>query len=395
MTRKNLLPFPLSPLLLLTTIFYLNFISRVILSPLLPVIESDLGLGHGQAGSLFFYIACGYAIGLGGSGFVSSMLSHRRTIIISILFVGASMLGISVSTSLWTIRFFLVICGIFAGLYLPSAIASLTDLISREHWGKAMAIHELGPNLGFITAPLIAEFLLKIFPWPGVLACVGISAVLMALLYHRRGWGGKIKGTPPNWSSFQKVIKNPSFGMMASFFMIAIGSSLGVYAMMPLFMVAEIGLPRTWANALIGLSRIFGILVLFFAGLITDYLGPKKAMTIFLSLAGILMLFLGLLTGPVISPILLFFQAASSACLFPVGFTILSLVFPEELRSVGVSFVMCAGFIIGGGIIPAGLGYWAEAFSFSSGFILLGVIFLCMLLIFHLIIKRIAIIMPY
>ncbi|MGC8809802.1 MAG: hypothetical protein ACP5Q3_06085 [bacterium] len=119
MVRKKLLPFPLSPLFLLTTIFYLNFVSRVILAPLLPVIESDLGLGHGQAGSLFFYIACGYAIGLGGSGFVSSMLNHRRTIIVSIFLVGVSMLGISLSTSLWAIRFFLIICGIFAGLYLP------------------------------------------------------------------------------------------------------------------------------------------------------------------------------------------------------------------------------------------------------------------------------------
>lgn len=389
--RKNILPFSLPPILLLTGIFYINFVARIVISPLLPVIETDLQIGHGEAGSLFFCIALGYAFGLGGSGFISSLLNHRQTIILSVFLVGASMLGISISNSLWTIRLLLIICGFFAGLYLPSAISSLTEWINREHWGKAMAIHELAPNLAFITTPLIAEFLLKVFSWSEVLASVGGAAIFMAFSYRRFGKGGKIRGTPPHWSCFKKIIKSPSFVMMASFFMISIGSSLGVYTMMPLFLVTEIGLPRTWANTLIGLSRIFGLIIIFLAGLITDNLGPKKAMTLFLSVAGILMLFLGLLPSPIISPLLLFFQAASSACLFPVGFTILSLVFPEELRSVAVSIVMFVGFIIGGGLIPSALGYWAEAFSFSSGFILLGLIFLGMLPIFHFIIKRISI----
>jgi hypothetical protein len=31
------------------------------------------------------------------------------------------------------------------------------------------------------------------------------------------------------------------------------------------------------------------------------------------------------------------------------------------------------GFLCGGGIVPSALGHWAEGFSFSSGFALLGV----------------------
>jgi len=53
-------------LVLLVGIFYLNFISRIALAPLLPVVEVDLGFGHGEAGSLFFYVASGYAAGLLG-----------------------------------------------------------------------------------------------------------------------------------------------------------------------------------------------------------------------------------------------------------------------------------------------------------------------------------------
>jgi len=59
-------------LFVLVLIFFLNSLSRVVLSPLMPTIEQDLELGHGEAGSLFFIISLGYSIMLLGSGFISS-----------------------------------------------------------------------------------------------------------------------------------------------------------------------------------------------------------------------------------------------------------------------------------------------------------------------------------
>ena len=44
--------------------------------------------------------------------------------------------------------------GLAAGLYMPSAIATITALVDQRHWGKAIAIHELAPNLAFFTGPL-------------------------------------------------------------------------------------------------------------------------------------------------------------------------------------------------------------------------------------------------
>ena len=48
----------------LAMIFLINFIARIILPPLLPTIEKELGISHGQAGSFFFLISAGYVIGL-------------------------------------------------------------------------------------------------------------------------------------------------------------------------------------------------------------------------------------------------------------------------------------------------------------------------------------------
>src|SRR4030042_3159417 len=194
-------PFPWMPILFLTGIFYLNFTSRVILAPLLPVIENDLGVGHGEAGSFFLYLACGSGVGLGGAGFVSSRLTHRNTLSLSIVMVGTVLSAISVSSSLGLMRGGLVLAGIFAGFYMPSAIATLTGVASREHWGKALAVHELGPNLGFITVPLLAEALLKFFSWRESLAAIGAVSMVAGVLFLFFGKGGKHKGESPHLQS--------------------------------------------------------------------------------------------------------------------------------------------------------------------------------------------------
>ena len=112
-------PFPWMPVIFLTAIFYLNFTSRVILAPLLPVIENDLGIGHGEAGSFFLYMACGSGVGLVGSGFVSSRLTHRKIIWLGIIMVGTALSAISISGSLALMRAGLVFAGICPGSMCP------------------------------------------------------------------------------------------------------------------------------------------------------------------------------------------------------------------------------------------------------------------------------------
>lgn len=382
MTSSEHSSLPLVPLFLLVFIFYLNFVSRIIMAPLLPIIEVELGLGHGQAGSFFFFVAFGYGVGLLGSGLVSYYLTHRLTIAFAGMMGGLALIMISRSTSIIGIHAGLVLIGIFAGFYLPSGIATLTENISREHWGKAMAIHELAPNAAFVTTPLLSEFLLRFFSWRGALTVLGVWAVLMPVLFLAFGRGSRKKGEPPRFASLREVLSGPSCWVMAIFFTISIGASFGLYTMMPLFLVSEIRMDRFWANTLIGLSRTFGIVVLFCSGFFIDRIGPKRAMVLYLTAAGSMTFLLGLVQGSITIPSLVLLQAASVVCLFPVGFTIVSLLFPDRLRGVAVSVVMFVGFLLGAGIIPSAVGYWAEAFSFSSGFSLLGIIFLASLPLF-------------
>ncbi len=375
-------PFPLRPVLLLVAIFYLTFVCRVALAPLLPVIEGDLGLGHGGAGSLFLFVAIGFTLGLFISGLISSWLTHRITILLAAFMAGVTMAAISQAPSLGAICAGLVLVGIFGGIYLPSGIATLTELVSQEHWGKAMAVHEVAPNLAFISAPLIAEVFLKFFSWRPSLALIGGLTFFSGLLFLLFGRGGKEKGKPPSLQTAYQMFRNPSFWLMALLMTIAIALSFGIYTMMPLFLVNEMEMSRSWANTIVALSRTLGFVSLFFSGFITDRFGPPKATIAFLAAAGGLTLLLGLVKGPSITPVMVFLQAASVACLFPVGFTAIALSFPTPTRSIAVAKIIMIAFLLGGGFVPLGIGYWAEAFSFSSAFSLLAILFLASLPLF-------------
>jgi len=152
-----------------------------------------------------------------------------------------------------------------------------------------------------------------------------------------------------------------------------------VYSMTPLFLVSEIGMQREVANIIAGLSRIPGIVVIFFSGLVTDRIGHRRALAFFLMVTGTLTLMLGVLHGPVITPALVFLQSASAGWFFPAGFSMISVIFPPRVRSMAVSMIIVVGSLLGGGLIPSAIGYLAEISSFSSGFSLLGLLTLGML----------------
>jgi MFS transporter, NNP family, nitrate/nitrite transporter len=363
------------PVLHLVLIFLLNFTGRIVLAPLMPAVEEDLGLSHGQAGSLFLLMTAGYFLTVMSSGFLSSRVNHRRTIIFSGAAVGLVLLSVSRCQGLWGIRLGLFGLGLAAGFYLPSGIAVLTSLVSSRHWGKALAVHELAPNLGFVLAPLLAEAFLGFMTWRGVLAVLGLLSVFLALVFARFGRGGRFKGEPPNLKAFRIFLDRPSFWIMIALFGAGVAGSLGVFSMLPLYLTAERGMDRGFANTIIGLSRVAGVFTAFIAGWATDRIGPQRTLIYVLLATGFLTLLLASLPGSwIILPV--FLQPMVAVCFFPAGFAAISRIGPPEIRSIAVSLTVPTGFLLGGGIVPIGIGMMGDAGAFGFG---IGALGMCIL----------------
>ena len=365
----------MGPLVFLVGIFFLNFLARVILSPLMPAIEKDLKIGHDEAGSLFFLISFGYCCGLLASGFISSRLSHRKTIFLSSIAVGLGLMIVSVSHNLWAIRSGLIFLGMAAGFYLPSGVATITDLVRPEHLGKAIAIHELAPNLGFVMAPLLAEVLLRLFSWQGVLCLAGAGSMIAGAVFIFWGKGGTFRGEAPDLKTLQSIVGGSSFWILIVLFCLGIGASFGLYSMIPLYLVSEKGMERTWANTLLGLSRISPLVSVLLAGWVTDRLGARRTLKAVFLANGLSTMIFGIVSGSWIV-ILLFIQPMIATCFFPAGFAALSRMGSPRIRNVAISFTASLGILLGGGAIPAGIGFIGELGFFSLGVILLGALLL-------------------
>ncbi len=364
--------FRIWPILIVTSVFFINFFSRAALSPLMPLIEKNLVIDHQLAGYLFLSIAAGYFISLGNADKLSSVIGHRKTILLSLICNIFFLLLISLCENYAFLISLLFFLGLATGLYVPSAISTITSVTTQKHWGKALAIHEIAPNLAFITAPLIVQATSELFSWRILIFLAAISGCFILILWQINKKIFDVK---------QKIIicpikktdiaKKTIMWLWSLIFSIGITGTLGIYSMLPLYLISGLHYESHTANNLVGLSRIISIPMAMFSGWLSDRFGDYNVLRIMMFLTGFATILLGVV-NPAIIPYILFAQAALSVCFFPAAFSALSHVVPAEHRSAALSFTLPIAFLIGGGFVPAVLGFMGKKGEFQLSFIIIG-----------------------
>ena len=358
---------------LVTCVFLFNFLARLILAPFLVHIEQGFQVSHTQAGGLFLFLSLGFSISLPASGFVAKLLQHRKTIILSAMGTGLMLIAASRAETLVWLKSCFFLMGTCVGLYLPSGISTITSVLTPNHWGKGLAMHEIAPNLSFILCPAIAAAVEGWLSWRTVFALLGVGAFLMGLLFALFGRGGRFPGEAPNISVLRQVLSKPQFWILLLLFSLAIGATFGTYSMLPLYLVSEHGLSREWANELVALSRAPCLVLVFLAGLFIDRLGAKASIVFALCLTGTLTVLLGVLQGAALQATVLI-QAIFAVFFFPAGFTVISSCFPTRLRNVAISFIIPSAAVFGTGIVPTLLGWFGDQQAFAAGFVIIGIL---------------------
>jgi len=167
------------------------------------------------------------------------------------------------------------------------------------------------------------------------------------------------------------LFKLPAFWIMTVLFMVGISSTMGIYTMLPLFLVTEHGMDRSLANELVGLSRVLSIAMALLAGVVNDRLGSRRTLMIVLLLSGTMTILLGAVPG-FWTILLVFLQPLMAVSFFPPAFALLSTVGPPDVRNVSVSLAVPAGFMFGGGVMPLFIGFMGDRGSFAGGIVIVG-----------------------
>jgi NNP family nitrate/nitrite transporter-like MFS transporter len=362
-------------LFFIAALFLLNFTGRFIFAPLMPFIEQELAITHAQAGSLFLIISLGFAGAQFGSGFLSSRLSHRKAIILSIVSVGCALLALGFVHSLPLMRVALFLLGLGGGLHVPSAFATITAMINRRDWGKALGVHSAAPSLSLVLGPLLVAVLVGSISWRAIIFCIGGLSIFAGMAFMQYGKCGDFPGEAPKPSVLRTIAGQSSLWLMTGLFVMALGGSIGTFTMLPLYLIVERDFDKAHANMLLGLAQISGLLAALVAGWFADRVGPKLAISILLAAGGIATILLGISRGPWLL-LSIFIQPALAGSFFPAGFSAMSRIAQPNLRSVVASVVVPSAFFIGVGIFPALIGYLGQTHSFSLGFALAGALML-------------------
>lgn len=355
----------------LAVLFLINFMARFILAPLLPFMEQELHITHAQAGSLFLFMSLGFSAAQFGSGFLSSRLTHRKALILSGISVGIALIGVGLLRSLSGILPALILLGLAAGLHIPSALATMTAMIQRQDWGKAMGVHSSAPTLGLVIGPLLVAGLMGLISWRTLIVSLGIFSLLAGVTYLYFGKGGDFPGDAPNPSALRQIIRLPSFWLILSLFVMALGGSIGLFTVLPLYLITERGLDRTYANTVLGFAQISGFVSALAGGWFADRIGPKRALSILLVAGGAATICLGISSDWRLL-LFLFVQPALMGAFFPGGFSALSRIAPTHLRSVVASVAVPIAFLVGAGVFPALYGYLGQTHSFGLAYVLAG-----------------------
>ncbi len=355
---------------MLVLVVFSSMAARVIFSPIMPMLQRELGFSLAFAGSLFLLVNVSYGLTLLTAGFLSARVGHGMTIVIGL---GTIAVGLAVAAA-GSIPFLLagvVLIGAGAGLYPSAGLVMINEKVDDAHRSTAFSLHEVGPNLAFLAAPLIVVALQPWIGWRGVLLTVAALASLTALAFWRWGASGSGRGVVPNVRTVVTILRLRNVWLAITILSAALAGVQGVYAILPAYLVSDYGLDPDAVNVLVSASRIAGIFLLLWAGPIINRVGRRRTIAIVLLVSAVLTALLGLAHGTALSVVVVA-QPALLSVLFPALLASVGTIGDARYQNVTYSLVITIAVSIGAGAAPTLLGVFADLGLGWVGFVAAG-----------------------
>jgi MFS family permease len=363
----------LLPLFVFWGLWYLNFSTRAVFSPLLPLIEDTLSLSHGEAGGLFTSLAIGYSLILLISGRFAESWGYKRTVVSGFIGIGLVFLGLQWVESYLAFHVLFFFLGIATGTYITSILPIITETYESRHWGKVIGIHDSAASLSIFSIPILVALGLHFLPWRTLLLLLGAASLLLSVYFWKVSVEPR-RGMSQQRSRISDLFKRRTIWILGFLWIFASASSLGIYSILPLYLIKERGIDFDFANTLFGISRVGGVFVSIFIGFLIDRYGYRFMLMFCLVTTGLSTIGLALSSTLPLILVTLILQATLSVGFFPAGLAALSNLTPLSERSMAIGAALSIGMIIGIGGGPLILGFIADHLSFKIGIIWLGIL---------------------
>ena len=347
--------------------------------PLLPMIRSDFGLDYTQSGFVISAFILAYGIGQVPAGWLADRVGPRILITIGILGVALAGLFVGLSHTYLMMIVFLVLMGLLAGGYHPSAPPLISTSVEPKNLGRALGLHMIGGSASFFLSPLVAAGIATTWGWRGSFITLAVpTAAFGVLLYVLLGQRlGARRVQPQTTKTYNEAVPVPGhlrrlgyFIFLSTFTHAVLYSTI---SFVPLFLVDHFGILKESAAALVAVINSAGL----WAGPLGGYLSDRWGrVPVILAVC--------FMTGPLIYLLNLApYRWGIVALLLIIGMTIYVRMPVSEAYIVGhtsqrhrssILGIYFFGNMEGGGVLTPIMGYLIDHYGFSVSFTMAGAV---------------------
>ncbi|MFC1864084.1 MFS transporter, partial [Thermodesulfobacteriota bacterium] len=171
-----------------------------------------------------------------------------------------------------------------------------------------------------------------------------------------------------------EILKRKDFWIITVLWLSCAIASMGIYNIIPLYLVKERAIQIESANTIFGISRIGGFIAMVSMGFLMDRFKLKRILTVIILSTGLTTIGIALAHSYLLVSIMLFAQATFAVVFFPAGLVAISRLTTLNERSVFTGLLMSISSPIGSGLSPLILGVVADVWNFQVGILISGII---------------------
>lgn len=326
-----------------------------IIGPMIPAIQSSIGMSYGQAGLIlsgqFLGMLCTVLIG----GYLSDRFGKKPYLLSGGVFLIAGLSGSALSHSYLALLAWTILTGIGFGA-LEVGINALCADRSQDDRGTTMNLLHVFFGLGAIGGPVLATACLRLFNWRwafGLSTILPLVVVLMLLpLQIPNVTTFTANGTRRNTPFRQTFLWAAGIAIF-----VYVGIEVSVYGWLPAFWntAGNRLVPASLTATVFWFTLTLGRLI---TGRIADRIGLSKYLmgTTVFTLTFALVWYLS--PGPVWTLATVLFLGLSLSGIFPTAMASATERFPQNTGSVAAFLSVFAS--LGGFLLPSGLGRLAD-----------------------------------
>ncbi len=282
---ENYQRFKLVPLFMLS--HFSHHVMTALVAPLLPFIRSEFTLNYAQSGLLISAFSLTIGLSQIPGGWLADRIGPHLLILVGISGVAAAGALIGFSQTYLMLIVSLVIMGVAAGGYHPSAAPLISSTVEPRYQGKALGLHIVGGSTSFFLAPLIGVGLAAAWGWRS--AFLGLSGpffvvgIILFLLIRRQHVATAKDKPKASAGPAEKEETGTNLPILITVIVLTLVTRVlggSVQAYIPLYLVDHFGVDEKTAGAFLSIIFSAGFWAAPLGGHISDRVGAYRLLII-------------------------------------------------------------------------------------------------------------------